>query len=508
MAAQTTLVVAIASLAGLTACTTYVDRRPQVVYTTPAPPPPAPPVYVQPATIEVVIRDERDFYEPLSPYGHWEYIGSYGRCWVPARVESNWRPYSNGHWERTDAGWYRVSDEPWGWATYHYGRWDFDPRVGWYWVPQTLWAPAWLTWHRGGGYVGWSPLPPSARIASSGVVEVNTRAIPERGYVFVEEHRFLEPVRPTTVVNNTTIINNTVNITNVKVVNNTVINEGPRTQEIEQVSGRKLRPVSARELRHKIEAPVAASHPTPENRPDAQRATPPATPVTGSTAPVPSRTDPLVERKAAERAQQEKMEAERKAQAEAERLRNAEAERKANLEAEQQRKAQAESARRKQEADVSAHEQAAREAQQKRIQVEEVRRKQELERKAQMEAEKQAREQARQSQAEAARKQQADARARDQAQRDAQQKQPQTGKARGYGEPGHKAQADAQGQPQQSQPVNARPAEDRRGGPEQKQQAEADRRGREQQKGKGQNKKAAESQPSPPATNAPAPAPQ
>src|SRR5947208_13799314 len=97
LAAQTTLLVAIASLAGLTACTTYVDRRPQVVYTTPAPPAPPPPVYVQPATVEVVIRDERDFYEPLSPYGRWEDVGSNGRCWVPARMESNWRPYSNGH---------------------------------------------------------------------------------------------------------------------------------------------------------------------------------------------------------------------------------------------------------------------------------------------------------------------------------------------------------------------------------------------------------------------------
>src|SRR5439155_22995048 len=98
---------------------------------------------------------------------------------------------------------------------------------------------------------------------------------------------------------------------------------------------------------------------------------------------------------------------------------------------------------------------------------------------------------------EAARKEEADARASDQAKRDAQQKQPQTGKTRGYGEPGHKAQADAQAQPQQNQPVNARPAEARRGGPEQKKQAEADRRGREQQKGKGQNKKAAKSKPAP-----------
>jgi len=239
--------VAIASLVGLTACTTYVDRRPPppVVYSPPPPvySAPAPqPVYVEPASDEVVIRDERDFYEPLSPYGRWEYIGNYGRCWIPAHVESDWRPYSNGHWERTDDGWYWMSDEPWGWATYHYGRWDFEQRVGWFWVPQTMWAPAWVTWHHGGGYIGWSPLPPSARIAPSGVIEVNTRAIPQRSYVFVEERRFLEPIRPARVVNNTTIINNTVNITNIKVVNNTVINEGPATQEIEQTSGRKLRP--------------------------------------------------------------------------------------------------------------------------------------------------------------------------------------------------------------------------------------------------------------------------
>ena len=31
----------------------------------------------------VEIRAESDFYEPLTPYGRWEVVGSYGRCWIP-----------------------------------------------------------------------------------------------------------------------------------------------------------------------------------------------------------------------------------------------------------------------------------------------------------------------------------------------------------------------------------------------------------------------------------------
>jgi len=63
--------------------------------------------------VEVVIRTENDFYEPLNPYGHWEVIAPFGRCWVPARVETDWRPYCYGHWERTEDSWYWASDEPW-----------------------------------------------------------------------------------------------------------------------------------------------------------------------------------------------------------------------------------------------------------------------------------------------------------------------------------------------------------------------------------------------------------
>lgn len=235
---------------------------PPVVYAPPAPEPqPAPPVVVVPPPEQapvVVIQSENDFYEPLATYGRWVVISSYGRCWVPARVEAGWRPYSNGYWQRTDAGWYWASDEPWGWATYHYGRWDFHPQYGWVWVPQTQWAPAWVSWREGGGYVGWAPLRPSVRIGVNVHID-DEPAFASRGFVFVEHRRMLEPVRPRTViVNNTTIINKTVNITKVTVVNKTVINEGPRPDVIERESGRKVQAVPVREFRHKEEATVAA----------------------------------------------------------------------------------------------------------------------------------------------------------------------------------------------------------------------------------------------------------
>jgi len=232
-------------------------------YVTPAPAPQPAPVVIAPPPPEpppvVVIQSENDFYEPLAAYGRWEVVGSYGRCWVPARVDAGWRPYANGYWQRTDAGWYWASDEPWGWATYHYGRWDFVTRFGWVWVPQTQWAPAWVAWREGGGYVGWAPLRPSVTIGVNIHAGDYEPAFASRAFVFVEHRRMLEPVRPqNVVVNNTTIINKTVNITKVKVVNKTVINEGPRLEVVERESGRKVQSVPAREFRHREETTVAA----------------------------------------------------------------------------------------------------------------------------------------------------------------------------------------------------------------------------------------------------------
>ena len=96
----------------------------------------------------------------------WLYNDDYGYVWKPNAEESssNWRPYADGHWVWTDRGWYWDSNEDFGWATYHYGRWVRIAGVGWVWVPGDRWAPAWVSWRQtdDDDYVGWAPLPPEA----------------------------------------------------------------------------------------------------------------------------------------------------------------------------------------------------------------------------------------------------------------------------------------------------------------------------------------------------------
>jgi uncharacterized protein DUF6600 len=107
------------------------------------------------------------FYDELSPYGQWVNDAQYGNVWVP-NEDGDFRPYgSRGHWVMTDYGNTWVSDDPWGWACYHYGRWTYDSYYGWVWIPGYEWAPAWVSWRYGGGYCGWAPLGPGVSITSS-----------------------------------------------------------------------------------------------------------------------------------------------------------------------------------------------------------------------------------------------------------------------------------------------------------------------------------------------------
>ncbi len=105
---------------------------------------------------------QASFDDALSPYGDWTDVDG-TRVWRPAAtvVGDDFQPYAtNGQWVSSDYGWYFQSDYPWGWAPFHYGRWALDPNYGWIWIPGTVWAPAWVDWRSGGGYIGWAPLPP------------------------------------------------------------------------------------------------------------------------------------------------------------------------------------------------------------------------------------------------------------------------------------------------------------------------------------------------------------
>jgi len=100
------------------------------------------------------IADVGVFYDQLEPYGTWYDDPSYGWTFTP--TTASYQPYSNGHWKYTANGMLWVSADPFGWATDHYGRWVYRNR--WVWVPDTKWAPAWVSWRHGDGVVGWAPV--------------------------------------------------------------------------------------------------------------------------------------------------------------------------------------------------------------------------------------------------------------------------------------------------------------------------------------------------------------
>jgi hypothetical protein len=127
----------------------------------------APPMLGGPTPAAAQVSE--DFVYALEPYGRWIRHRRFGEVWVPADLPRDWRPYEYGHWVYTDEwGWFWVSDpeeEDWGWIAFHYGRWAFERGLGWFWVPGDEWAPAWVDWRYGDGYVGWAPLPPDPYIA-------------------------------------------------------------------------------------------------------------------------------------------------------------------------------------------------------------------------------------------------------------------------------------------------------------------------------------------------------
>jgi DNA segregation ATPase FtsK/SpoIIIE-like protein len=180
------------------------------------------------------------FYDDLATYGNWIERPSYGWAWRPRSVSSSWRPYQEGHWVWTDEGWTWISDEPYGWATYHYGRWYDDPDYGWEWIPGDQWAPAWVAWQEGNDYVGWAPLPPTVDFRPG--IELNVSLAPEF-YVFVPERQFLAPrissyvVPPAECVR---IFPATRNITRYDVVGNRIVNPGVPVDRLQRVVGRPV----------------------------------------------------------------------------------------------------------------------------------------------------------------------------------------------------------------------------------------------------------------------------
>ena len=179
------------------------------------------------------------FYDDLASSGNWVESPNYGWVWSPRSVASDWRPYRDGNWVWSDQGWTWVSNESYGWATYHYGRWYDDPQYGWAWVPGNDWAPAWVSWQEGGNYIGWAPLPPSVNVALgfSGPVSVS---LGYDAYLFVPERQFLAPRLSGYYVSSSqvpVIYRQTRNITNYRYTDNRVYNTGVAVDRIQRATG-------------------------------------------------------------------------------------------------------------------------------------------------------------------------------------------------------------------------------------------------------------------------------
>ena len=189
------------------------------------------------------VADYGTFYDSLASYGAWLQTPDYGYVWQPAAVRTaGWRPYLDGSWVCSDHGWTWISNEPFGWACYHYGRWALLHDHGWIWVPGDQWAPAWVCWRGNGSHIGWAPLPPETLgwRDCTWDASVETRfGIGAAWFNFVAIDRFSGPLRHHCLPagQNRDFWQQTTNITNIRCRERNVFVGGPRYQDISRSLG-------------------------------------------------------------------------------------------------------------------------------------------------------------------------------------------------------------------------------------------------------------------------------
>jgi hypothetical protein len=94
--------------------------------------------------------------EDLNGNGNWETDPEEGAVWYPAGVAAGWVPYSCGSWTWVAPwGWTWVDSAPWGFAPFHYGRWEHRGNR-WGWIPgpavvRPIYSPAMVAFVGGPG---------------------------------------------------------------------------------------------------------------------------------------------------------------------------------------------------------------------------------------------------------------------------------------------------------------------------------------------------------------------
>jgi hypothetical protein len=127
-----------------------------------------------------------EFKSVLAAYGKWGMHDKFGEIWIPTVTPPSWHPYPACQWVYTKQGWYFDDNTPWGSIVHHYGRWENDEQVGWFWIPDADWSPGWVAWRQSDQWVGWAPLP-----AQPDMQIVNTPAFDnDKLWIFMAADKF------------------------------------------------------------------------------------------------------------------------------------------------------------------------------------------------------------------------------------------------------------------------------------------------------------------------------
>ncbi|MBN1300375.1 MAG: hypothetical protein JW995_04095 [Melioribacteraceae bacterium] len=184
------------------------------------------------------------FITSLEPYGEWIEIERDLIVWRPVHISGSWRPYCDGRWLWTNDGWYWDSYEPFGWATYHYGRWYLDDYYGWVWFPDYEWAPSWVEWRYNDRYLGWAPLPPYASFHIDFGIHFSIGWHSHHSYWnFVPYNRFVNRNVNYYIIDNSTninVYNNTKYRTNYRYRDGRIFNGGVDRNYVEKKSGYRI----------------------------------------------------------------------------------------------------------------------------------------------------------------------------------------------------------------------------------------------------------------------------
>jgi hypothetical protein len=103
--------------------------------------------------------------EDLNGNGDWETDPDEGAVWYPTSVAAGWVPYSCGNWTwMAPWGWTWVDCASWGFAPFHYGRWEHRGNR-WGWIPgprvvRPIYSPAMVAFVGGPGVTAWFALGP------------------------------------------------------------------------------------------------------------------------------------------------------------------------------------------------------------------------------------------------------------------------------------------------------------------------------------------------------------